>query len=1083
MFLADGEDDEVTLTYRQLDIQARAVAAKLQAIGMTGERALLLFPPGLEFISAFFGCLYAGVAAVPAYPPRRNRNMVRIQAIAEDAEAKVALTLSDVYERMKPMLEETAGLASLEWVMLDQVGDNLHQDWGMPDITSETLAFLQYTSGSTGTPKGVMLSHGNMIHNSAIISYAFEHTRSGKGAFWLPMYHDMGLIGGVLQPMQIGQPNVLMSPMAFLQQPYRWLRAITKHQCTVSGGPNFAYELCIQKVTPEQRDKLDLSSWELAFNGAEPVRAETIDRFTKMFEPCGFRRESFYPCYGMAEATLIISGGMKKTPPVIETVDGFSLDRNLVIEAAPGDDGAREIVGCGSSLPDQQIIIVDPETLKAKASDEVGEVWVRGPSIASGYWRNQETTTAIFHAHLSDTGEGPFLRTGDLGFLHGDELFITGRLKDMLIVRGVNRYPQDIEHTVSRCHELLEGMTCAAVMAEIAGKDRLIVVSEAPRAKSKELAEAIATIRKEVAIEQEVSVDAVALIRRGSIPKTSSGKIQRHACREHFLNHTLPVLERWVAWDEVQVSEEIQRVKLRRAQLESARADAEGMAVSDPQVRQRTIQFVLDKVRDIAKDRAREIDQETDILDLNLDSLERMEIIASIEDHYGARFPDDILPSMRTVSQVADSIEVYLATDDIRPVPQSQIPQEMFSFSALPEYRQVRQMSEQLTELGLSDPYFQLVESTSSATSVVSGKEVINFAGYNYLGLAEHPEVKQAAIEATEKLGTSTSGSRLISGQREIHHKLESHLADFIGVESAMLMSSGHSANETTIGHLLRTGDLILHDAQAHSSIITGANLSGARRRPFPHNDWNELNEILHDIRKDYRRVLIVVEGVYGADGDNCPIPQIIDIRNQHKTWLMVNEAHSLGTVGKTGHGVREYFDVDSSNVDIWIGTLSKAIGSSGGFVAGSNELIDYLKHTASGFVYSSGIAPSSIAAADRALTLIEQNPDRTAKLQENANLLRELAVSAGLNVGSSGNSPLVPMIVGDSMVTMILAQKLLADGINARPLTYPAVEESESRLRFFVSAKHSHEQIRQTVTKLSALWSKLQHERRTDTP
>lgn len=1076
-FLVDGEDEEVKLTYEQLDRRCQAIAAELQARGMEGERALLLFPPGLDFIAAFFGCLYAGVVAVPAYPPRRNRNMVRIQAIADDAQAKVALTVAEVYERMVPMLEETPGLKTIEWVNVDQVEDKQSALWMPPPITGETLAFLQYTSGSTGTPKGVMLSHGNMIHNSDIISYAFEHTRSVRTAFWLPMYHDMGLIGGVLQPMQIGQPNVLMSPMAFLQQPYRWLRAISKYQCNISGGPNFAYELCVQKITPEQREKLDLSSWELAFNGAEPVRPDTLERFAKMFEPCGFRREAFYPCYGMAEATLIISGGMKKSPPIIQAVDGYSLDRHQVVDADPDDDGARLIVGCGNTLPDQRILIVDPDTFEKKPADEVGEVWVSGPSIAKGYWRNPEATETIFHAYTSDTHEGPFLRTGDLGFMQNGELFITGRLKDMLIIRGVNRYPQDIEHTVQQCHDLMDGMTAAAVMAEVADRERLIVIAEAPRAKRKDLTDIIAAIRKEVAIEHEVSVDAVALIRRGSIPKTSSGKIQRHACREHFLTHTLPVLERWVAWDEVQVSEEIQRVKLRRAQLEAARADAEGLAVSDPLVRQRTVQMVIDKVREIAKDRARQIDPETDILELDLDSLERMEIIASIEDYYGARFPDDILPSMRTVAQVADCIEIYLATDDVRPAVLSEIPQEMFGFSALPEYRQVRQISDQLRDLGLPNPYFQVMDGPTSATASMGGNEVINFAGYNYLGLAERPEVKQAAIDAIQTLGTSTSGSRLISGERALHGELEGELAQFIGVDAAMLMPGGHAANETVIGHLLRTGDLIVHDAMAHGSVITGANLSGARRRPFPHNDWRELDEILHDIRKDYRRVLIVAEGIYGMEGDICPLPELVEIRKRHKTWLMVNEAHSLGTLGKTGGGVREHFDVAPEDVDIWMGTLSKSLGSSGGFVAGSHDLIEYLKHTASGFVYSAGLSPPSTAAALAALRLLKKHPQWVSKLQQNSQLVRDLARKAGLNTGASELSPVVPIIVGDSMMTMILAQKLLADGVNVRPLTYPAVEESAARLRLFVNAHHTKDQIRQTINKLTALWSKLQRE------
>jgi len=307
--LVDGENEQFDLSYEELDRQARAIAAWLQSFDLVGERALLLYPPGAEFIAAFFGCLYAGVVAVPVYPPRRNRSLARIQAIADDAEARVALTSDSVLNRVEPLIGETPHLKQLTWLATCHVPEGIEGQWSVPDVHGDTLAFLQYTSGSTGTPKGVMLNHANLVHNSALIAHVFEHTRSGSGVFWLPSYHDMGLIGGILQPMYVGCPNVLMSPMSFLQKPYRWLAAITRFRGTTSGGPNFAYDLCVQRITPEQRKTLDLSSWKVAFNGAEPIRAETLDAFTAAFEPCGFHHEVFYPCYGLAEATLIVSGG------------------------------------------------------------------------------------------------------------------------------------------------------------------------------------------------------------------------------------------------------------------------------------------------------------------------------------------------------------------------------------------------------------------------------------------------------------------------------------------------------------------------------------------------------------------------------------------------------------------------------------------------------------------------------------------------------------------------------------------------------------------------------------------------------
>ncbi len=549
IYLVDGEHEETHLSYLELDRQARAIGAWLESQDLAGERALLLYPAGLEFIAAFFGCLYGGVIAVPVYPPRRNRSLNRIQAIADDAGAKIALTTDMVLSRVLPLIDETPHLKQLTWLATCHVPAGAEAEWDMPDVHGDTLAFLQYTSGSTGTPKGVVLNQANLMHNSALIAHAFEHTRSRTGVFWLPSYHDMGLIGGILQPLYVGRTNVLMSPMTFLQKPYRWLSAISRFRGTTSGGPNFAYDLCVRKITPEQRKTLDLSSWKVAFNGAEPVRADTLDAFCEAFEPCGFRREAFYPCYGLAEATLIVSGGYVHEPPVIRTFDAAGLARRQVIDAEPDTEGVRILVGCGKNLPDQKIVIVDPETCTACEAGRIGEIWVRGPSMAQGYWQRGDATEATFRACLKNTGEGPFMRTGDLGFLQDGELFVTGRVKDLIIFHGVNYYPQDIELTVQQSHPRLR-LDCGAVFAvEKGGREQLIVVQEIERRKQTDLGAIFSAICRAVAAEHELAVDAIVLIKAGSIPKTSSGKIQRHACREDYLSGKLEAVGSWKVAD------------------------------------------------------------------------------------------------------------------------------------------------------------------------------------------------------------------------------------------------------------------------------------------------------------------------------------------------------------------------------------------------------------------------------------------------------------------------------------------------------------------------------------------------------
>ena len=548
-FLTDGEQDEVRWTFGELDRRARTVAAKLQGLGMQGERALLLYPPGLDFVAGLFGCLYAGVVAIPAYPPRRNRNMTRIQAISDDAEAKVVLTIHEVTDRVSGLLDEAPHLKDLTWLATDQLPADLADQWTAPKIHPEMLAILQYTSGSTGTPKGVMLAHRNLLHNASIITYGFEPNRQSNGLSWLPTYHDMGLVGGVIVPVFIGRASVLISPLAFLQKPARWLKAITRYRATISGGPNFAYDLCTQKVTDEQLRQLDLSSWEVAFNGAEPIRDSTLEKFAQRFSAAGFRRSAFYPCYGMAETTLIVTGGKKAELPVVRCFDGKLLDEHRVHPISDQHPEARQLIGCGQVLPEQQVRIVDSVNYRRLPEDRVGEIWVDSPSVGVGYWNNPGATEETFKAKLADSPSGTYLRTGDLGFVHEGELFVTGRLKDLIIVRGVNRYPQDIELTVERSHSRLQPGAVGAFSVDIDGRERLIVVSEVERGRHKDWSEVFQAIRRNVMEEHELPPDGVVLVRFGSIPKTSSGKIQRHACRKDFVDGTLSVVAQWYGWN------------------------------------------------------------------------------------------------------------------------------------------------------------------------------------------------------------------------------------------------------------------------------------------------------------------------------------------------------------------------------------------------------------------------------------------------------------------------------------------------------------------------------------------------------
>ncbi|GCE15771.1 fatty acyl-AMP ligase [Tengunoibacter tsumagoiensis] len=557
-FFLRGDQDEEEITYAELDQRARIIAGCLQQLKAEGKRALLLYPPGLEYIAAFFGCLYAGVTAIPSYPPNSERLLPRIVAIVENAEAEIILASSSQLTAIQRWFTNVPSLKRLHWLTTDTLSPSLASTWREPAIGPDTLAFLQYTSGSTSLPKGVMLTHKNLLHNLKLIEYGMDGVHHTQGFFWLPPYHDMGLIGGILQPFYAGFPAALMSPVAFLQRPLRWLQIISRKQVTVSGAPNFAYDLCVRKVTPEQRAQLDLSSWRVAFCGAEPIRAETIELFTETFASCGFKPEAFYPTYGLAETSLMASGGHMNERPIIRTFRSTDLEQNRVVPGPIEFYNTASHVSCGRTLLDLRIVIADPITREQCPGDRVGEIWLQGESVSQGYWAKPEETAQTFGGYLSN-GDGPFLRTGDLGFLWHGELFVTGRIKDVIIIRGHNHYPQDIEFTVEESHSALRASGSAAFSVDVQGKEQLVIVAEVdphfrPARQGEEqntssrkplsAEEVTNAIRQAISENHDLQAYQIQLVKPGGVPKTSSGKLQRRACRELFLTESLG------KWDE-----------------------------------------------------------------------------------------------------------------------------------------------------------------------------------------------------------------------------------------------------------------------------------------------------------------------------------------------------------------------------------------------------------------------------------------------------------------------------------------------------------------------------------------------------
>ncbi|MES2179197.1 MAG: aminotransferase class I/II-fold pyridoxal phosphate-dependent enzyme [Gemmatimonadota bacterium] len=1570
-FVSSSGEEDGTLTYGELRERAAMMASHLAAVTEAGDRVILLLPPGLDYVAALFACQFAATVAVPAYPPNPRRPDGRVAGIIEDSGARVAIVSSALHGRLGRSIENSPVLGRVVWLDIESMnGDSA--DGGIRPPARDALAFLQYTSGSTGAPRGVMLPHASVMHNFGVIHHALRHSEDDEGVFWVPPYHDMGLVGGILEPLYAGFPTNLMSPSTFSQRPARWLEALSKYRATTSGAPNFAFDLAAERITEEEKTALDLSHWRVAANGAEPVRADTIERFTRAFAPYGFRAETFMPCYGLAEITLFAAGETRVTPPVILSADRALLEARRLAESVAPD--ASRLVTVGPPARGVTICIVDPDTKRECARDEVGEIWLASESIGSGYWGRPAETKDAFNARLDGRDER-FLRTGDLGAFYEGDLIVTGRLKDLAIVGGRNFYPQDIERAAEESHPNVRSGGVAAFSVGDLGSEKVVVVAEVVRHhREHQQGEVVGAVRTSVADALGVVVDDVVLIRHGTLPKTSSGKLQRRLTRARFqsgelrgteppapprngthapdehassaeraagmrswlrdyarttldsrrmderremdpsltrefaargffglqtpqslggtaLAHTdmlrvveqlsaidltlatyigghnslgiqpilrhgstalrdavIPQLARgariaalavtepaagsnpwaiesvaipvdggyrlhgvksWIGsagvadvfnvlarvpgdtggltafalnggaaglrigdpaltmgmramlqnavhldgvfaasdvilghvgggfdvahdtflqarlgvaamclgaikrsiqlahryaarrkvasgkllahpvtrarlgrmtasaaaldtylevmalrldagvalpedafvicktaapellWDAVDsamqllggrgyvetnplapmlrdarllrifegptepllvhlgartlregagqrtllgdvlgapdIADRVAEVallttgRLLRSGRGTARATAQqwasyrlGLVVTEaamlasarmaaqraipgaehaitvfeerleaavarcvtPHADERpaldapglddAIAWAGDDIGDIEQRSNTALDPmlavdwddsqrpaeaaeapasvaatrtpslsfilewlveefqlppgtaepETSLRDHGLDSLAATRLVVALETHLGRRIDASLLWRAATIGEFAAAVDgARVEAFTFTPPPAARdhradgIPVEQW-----PEFRALRSRMADVTTRGTANPYFAVHEGISGATAVVAGRELLNFANYNYLGLSGHPAVTRAARDATDQYGTSVSASRIASGERPLHGQLESAIAKFVGADDAIVFVGGHATNVSVLSHLFGPGDLVLCDVLMHNSALQGAAFSGARWLTFPHNDWQACDAMLAELRAQHRRAVVVIEGVYSADGDVPDLGKFVDVKVRHNAMLMVDEAHSLGVLGTGGRGIAEGAGVEPAAIDILMGTLSKTLASCGGYVAGSSALVEYLKYTAPGFVYSVGISPPNAAAALEALRVLEAEPERVTRLQQRAAYFATVAREAGLNTGRSAGSAVIPIVVGDSHRAVRVSQRLFDRGINVQPMISPAVPNDEARLRFFISSEHTTEQIDEAI-------------------
>jgi 8-amino-7-oxononanoate synthase len=1053
-FLVDGDAEEAVVTYGELDRKARAIAVALREQAAVGDRALLMFPSSLECIAAFFGCLYAGVIAVPIYPPRSNHHLRRLRAVAEDAGARVVLTDRASSRKIQDAMAGDAALAACRVLATDAVALGGADSWSPPPLGEEDIAFLQFTSGCTAAPKGVMVMHGNLMANEAAIAAGAPPAADTVIVSWLPMFHDMGLIGGVLYPLYNGVPAVLMGPTHFLQDPMRWLRAISRYRGTGSPAPNFAFELSLKAATPEALAALDLSSWRTAWNGGEPVRAETLRRFDETFGPCGLRRELHYPCYGLAESTLLVSGGRVDALPVIAEVDGAALEQGRVVTPAGG--ATRRIVGCGMPIGGR-VRIVHPETRRARAPNEVGEIWVSGPSVAAGYWRRPEESEQTFGARLADTGDGPYMRTGDFGFLNPDgELFVTGRRKDVIIIRGRNIYPQDVELAIERVVPFVRANACAVFGVEVGGEEVVAAVVETDRAFARQITSAAdgalpavveeltARMRDAVAQEFEVTLHTIAFVKPGGFPRTSSGKVQRAACRLGLTRGDLETLH-------------VSRPAVRSAAIDP------GAAPTD--MARRIHDAVVQWARRTLERPATPIPHDLPLTALGADSLAAAALAADLERLLGCHLPLAVLFDLPTIRALADYVEsgaLARRNAERTPAPSApsaptaSTPAEGGAARGLVRYTA---RNHRLTQLKASGRYFYEtpISEQSDAWAVVDGRRMLMLGSYSYLGLLGHPHIEAAVKRAIKQFGSGHHGARLTAGTTTIHRDLERLAANVLNADDAIAFSTGFTANAATIAALLDEGDCVIGDEWNHASIVDGCRLSGATFLTYRHADMDSLEARLR--QAGGRHTLVVVDSVFGMDGEIVDLPQVVALCRRYGALLMVDEAHSLGVLGPRGRGVQEYFGLPADAIDVKMATLSKAVPSSGGVVAGRQELIDFIRHNARGYVFSGGLTAMSAAAALAGLELLDREPDRVARLWQNVARYHRGLTALGFDTGRS-STPIVPVLCPDEAAAMEMTRFCREDGLYVVPVVFPAVPMNAARLRTCVMASHTNRDI-----------------------
>lgn len=1039
MVAADGGVEEWSFLElaQRVECRAEAIAAAVPV----GERALVLHDSPGEFLQSFLACLAAGVVPALAPPPRKPRHLERLQILIADCQAAAVIADPTVRDWiagqlngdatdvsfMVPRAYESSGVANLTRL----------SGW-VNRLRGTDLAFLQYTSGSTSIPRGVMVSHRNLTTNLEAIQIAYRLSHQSVSVSWLPLFHDLGLIGGALVGTYTRFPVALISPESFIAHPALWLQTITDYGGTLSGAPNFAYDYCTHRVSEAEKATLDLSSWFTAFVAAEPVRPDTLRRFATSFGTCGFRMSTLFPSYGLAETTLVVSGGPPSRNPRVLHVEANALERHEV-RIVPASMPGRDVVSCGMVVAGASLLIRDLETGAACSDGRIGEIEVRAPFVTGGYWGQPEATAAAFSF---PAGEHPMVRTGDLGFVLDGELFVTGRCKDVIIVRGRNIYPYDIESIVRARTDSI--VAAVGVPDERDGEAVAIVAESDLGSESGE--RLISELRAEIVEAFEVRIHSITLVPPGAIPRTTSGKLRRREIRDAILARTSAI-------DAIARPPGAADAVEPTASVAPASED-----VSNDDVMVRVVRFLNERLASAPNGTPPTVDTRATFASLGVDSLAAAEIVAFVETEFGVSIEPEALYDHPTVAELAEVI-VRLRERAIRrhTRPQKSGSGAAASAAAIataegaPALARYVELNPARRWRASGTYHYETPFTRFVGSAAVTGDSATRmFASFSYLGLSNHPTVLAAAKQAIDTFGAGSHGVRLVAGTTTLHKQLEHELASFMLAEDAVVFPTGFGTNAATIQALVGAEGAVIGDELNHASIVDGCLLSGARFLQFRHNDLSGLERHLQ--RAAGGQALVVVDGVYSMDGDAAPLPEIHGLCRRYGALLMVDEAHSLGVLGNMGRGVQEHYQLPPDAIDVKMGTLSKALGGQGGFVAGAAPLIDFLRHRARGYVFSTALAPPLAAAALAGLGVLQTETWRVLHVQRNARRLVRGIREMGLRTTPTV-SAIIPVMCETEEQTLAMTAECRQRGLYVAPIFYPAVPVDAPRLRLTVTA------------------------------